>query len=330
MFAQLNLSNERWFANVGVRYIETDATSRYSYDQIESITVVDPNVPNPQWIVTRSGTTAQEAKGSYDKLLPTANLGIYLKDDLLLRLSAAQTMSRPTLNQMAPLTTDNAVSGLFTMNVSGDPGIKPVFADQADASLEWYFDEDSLLSAAVFWKSLEGFITTQTTTETIAGQDFQVTRPINGDTAKVLGVELGAKTLFENGFGFTASYTYTDTTTKVDGADAGGLVGVPDTAYSLALIYEKGRISSHVALEYTGDSVADPYSPLGDAFDATREEYSMVTASLRYRALEKLTVFVEGFNLLDEANLVFAGRGDLPRSIEYGGRTINFGAVYTF
>ncbi|MGH8195388.1 MAG: TonB-dependent receptor, partial [Woeseiaceae bacterium] len=241
LFAQLNLADERWFANVGVRYIETDATSRYSYDEIESITIVDPNVPNPQWIVTRSGSTAQQAKGSYQKLLPSANLGIYLLDDLLLRLSAAQTLSRPTLNQLAPLTTDNAISGLFTMNVSGDPGIEPVFADQLDASLEWYFDDDSLLSAAVFWKSLEGFITTQTTTENIAGQDFQVTRPINGDTAEVLGVELGAKTLFENGFGFTASYTYTDSSTEVGGVDAGGLVGVPDTAYSLALIYEQER-----------------------------------------------------------------------------------------
>lgn len=329
-FAQLNLSDERWFANVGVRYIDTEATSKYSYDEIVSITVVDPNVPNPQWIVIRSGSTAQEAKGSYDKVLPAANLGIYLKEDLLLRLSAAQTMSRPTLTQMAPLTTDNAVSGLFTMNVSGDPGIKPVFADQADASLEWYFDDDSLLSAAVFWKSLEGFITTQTTTETIAGQDFQVTRPINGDTAEVRGVELGAKTFFDNGFGVTASYTYTDTSTKVNGVDTGGLVNVPDTAYSVALIYEKGRISSHVALEYTGEAVADPYSPLGDAFNTTREDYSMVTASFRFRVLENLTAFVEGFNLLDEANLVFAGRGDLPRSIQYGGRTINFGAVYTF
>ena len=38
-----------------------------------------------------------------------------------------------------------------------------------------------------------------------------MTRPINGDKAKVLGFELGAQHFLQNGVGFRASYTYTDT-----------------------------------------------------------------------------------------------------------------------
>jgi TonB-dependent receptor len=329
-FAQLNVESERWFGNVGLRYVRTEATSSYSYNEIETITVVDPNVPNPQWIVTYSDTAAQQEKGDYDAWLPAANAGLYFTDDLLLRLSAARTISRPTLNQMAPLTTDSAQSGVFFMEISGDPGIEPVFADQFDASLEWYFDEGSLLSAAVFWKELQGFITTQTTTEVIAGENFRVVRPINGDTAEVLGVELGATKIFGNGIGASASYTYTDSSTEVDGVDGGGLVGVPDEAWSLSLFYERDRISAHIAEEYAGESVDDPYSPLGEGFRTTREPYTMLTASLRYSITDRLTAFVEGFNLLDETNRTFQGRSDLPGSIQYSGRTINFGAVYTF
>jgi TonB-dependent receptor len=330
LFTQLNLENERWFGNVGLRYLRTDVTSDYSYNSIESITVVDPNVPNPQWIVTYSDNAAQQAKGNYDAWLPAANAGLYLTDELLLRLSAARTMSRPTLSQMAPLTTDSAQSGVFFMEISGDPGIEPVFADQFDASLEWYFDEGSLLSAAVFWKELEGFITTQTTTEVIAGENFRVVRPINGDTAEVLGVELGAKKLFDNGFGVASSYTYTDSSTKVDGEDGGGLVGVPDEAWSLSVFYEHDRISAHIAQEHAGESVDDPFSPLGEGFRTTREPYTMLTASFRYSLTDQLTAFVEGFNLLDESNRTYQGRSDMPGSIQYAGRTINFGAVYTF
>jgi TonB-dependent receptor len=219
---------------------------------------------------------------------------------------------------------------VFFMEISGDPGIEPVFADQFDASLEWYFDEGSLLSAAVFWKELEGFITTQTTTEVIAGENFRVVRPINGDTAEVLGVELGAKKLFDNGFGVASSYTYTDSSTKVDGEDGGGLVGVPDEAWSLSVFYEHDRISAHIAQEHAGESVDDPFSPLGEGFRTTREPYTMLTASFRYSLTDQLTAFVEGFNLLDESNRTYQGRSDMPGSIQYAGRTINFGAVYTF
>jgi TonB-dependent receptor len=239
-------------------------------------------------------------------------------------------MSRPTLDQMAPLTTDSAQSGVFDMEISGDPGIEPVFADNYDVSLEWYFAEGSLVSAAFFKKNLEGFITTATTTENIAGENFRVTRPINGDTAEVKGIEFGVKKIFENGLGLAASYTYTDSKTIVDGSDTGGLVGVPDESYSLTLFYESDKISTHIGYDHTGDSVDDPFSPLGEGFVTTREEYDMMTASFRYHLVDNLTLFVEGLNLLDAINETYAGRPDLPGSIQYSGRTYLFGAVYTF
>jgi TonB-dependent receptor len=329
-FVQLNLSDEKWFANVGIRYVQTDVKSSYSYNSIESITVVDPNVPNPQWIVTRSASSAQTATGDYDKVLPSLNVGISLRDDMVLRLGLSQTMSRPTLDQMAPLTTDSAQSGVFDMEISGDPGIEPVFADNYDLSFEWYFAEGSLVSAALFWKDLEGFITTRTTTENIAGENFRVTRPINGDTAEVQGIELGVQKIFESGFGVSASYTHTKSKTNVDGSDTGGLVGVPDESYSITAFYESEKISTHIGFDHTGDSVADPFSPLGEGYVTSREAYDMMTASFRYHLSDDLTLFVEGFNLLDAINEAYAGRPDLPSSIQHAGRTYLFGAVYSF
>ena len=330
LYVQANFEAGDWFANVGARWIETKVTAAYSYNSIESIEIVNPNSSNPSWDVEYSDSAAQTAKGSYRKLLPAVNAGVYLTEELLLRGALAQSLSLPTLDQLAPLTTDNAQSGLFTMDISGNPNIEPVFSDQADISLEWYFEQGSVLSAAVFWKKLDGFITSSTTNVEIAGESFQVTQPINGDSAKVLGLELGVQKFFDNGFGFTASYAYTDTSTTVDGADAGPLTGVADNSYSLSVIYEKDKLSAQIALDYSSDYVVDPYSPLGDGYHTEMEAMSMVTASVQYQVYENTQIFVEGLNLLDESNRSFQGRSDLPGSIQIYGRTLNLGIRSSF
>jgi TonB-dependent receptor len=330
VYVQADLAGDEWFANVGLRWIQTDVTSKYSYNSIQSIVIVNPDAANPSWDVTYSDSAAQEADGSYQKLLPAVNVGYYLTEELLLRGAVSQSLSRPTLDQLAPLTTDNAQSGLFTMNISGNPEIEPVFADQADISIEWYFEEGGMLAAAIFWKDLDGFITSNTTQVEIAGESFQVTQPINGDSAEVFGLELSVQKFFENGFGFTASYAYTDTSTTVDGVDAGPLTGVSDNSYSVSFIYEKDKISAQIAMDYSDDYVTDSFSPLGDDYQTAMDEQYMMSASLQYDINEHFEIFLEGQNLLDEKNITFQGRNDMPGSIQLYGRTLSLGARARF
>ena len=329
-FVQVNFEQDAWFGNLGGRLVHTEIDSAYAYNAIESITVVDPDVPNPQWIVEYSEATPAVGTGSYTKFLPSANFGYFLADDLIIRAALAKSMSRPTLDQLAPLTTDNAQSGVFTMSISGNAEIEPVYSDQADLSLEWYFAADSALTGAVFWKDLSGFITQSTRREEIAGERFMITQPVNGDTAEVLGFEVSAQTFFDNGLGFTASYSYTDTDATVDGVSVGALPGVADTAYSVSAIYENDRLSAQLAMDYTGDYVVDSYSPLGDGYQTYMEEQYMVTASVRYDLFDNAQIFLEGLNLADESNRSFQGRDDLPSSIQIFGRTFNMGIRLSF
>lgn len=330
IFIQANFEGENWFANAGVRWVKTDVTADYSYNSITSIDIVDPNSPNPAWDVVYTDSADQQAKGGYSKILPAFNVGMYITDTLLLRGAAAQSLSRPTLDQLAPLTTDNARSGVFEMNISGNPDIEPVFSNQLDIALEWYFDKSSMAAVSIFYKDLDGFITPNTERYEIAGEMFNVSQPINGDSAEVLGFELGLQKFFDNGFGVTASYAYTDSSTIVDGQDAGALIGVADTSYSLSLIYEKDNISAQVALDYTGELEVDPYSPLGEGYHTYMTDVSMVTASFTYDITANAQVFIEGNNLLNESNRTFQGRSDLPGSIQIYGRTMKLGARYVF
>ena len=57
--------------------------------------------------------------------------------------------------------TDGTLDRTYLVSYEGGADLKPVEADQADLSVEWYFDGKSALNAAIFWKDISGFITYQ-------------------------------------------------------------------------------------------------------------------------------------------------------------------------
>ena len=113
-----------------------------------------------------------------------------------MRFAAARVLSRPDLDVIVPTTTVNA--NVRTIN-SGNPEVDPYLADQFDVSLEWYFNQESLLSLALFYKDVKNFIVSTTSTETHTVQyangggttDIEFTRfqPDNGASSKLEGIE---------------------------------------------------------------------------------------------------------------------------------------------
>jgi TonB-dependent receptor len=193
----------------------------------------------------------------------------------------------------------------------------------------------------LFWKKITGFITyalDENVDIGVVGQIglppvtqpvlYDVSHPINGDKADVYGMELGVQHFFENGFGFRASYTYTDTTAYIDGTDVGQLEGVSQSAWSAALIFENDRWSSQLAADYSGK-----YTELTDA-GAGRSQVvdpiTWVTASVEYKVTKDLSVSLEGRNLLDEYYWATLDRPDIPAGFESWGRTLVLGVTARF
>jgi TonB-dependent receptor len=306
------------------------------------VRVVDPtpNIPTSSPDVTYSEADPLTERGSYSKLLPSFNAGIWLREDLLLRAAAAKVIARPSLNQLAPTRTDNTLDRTFAVFYDGNADLDPVTATQADLSLEWYFDEKSVLNAAVFWKDIEDFITTQLeenqdigVVASIGGAPdapllYDVSRPINGDTAKVLGFELGGQHFFPNGFGFRASYTYTDTKAYIDGVHVGQLEGVSKSAYSVALMYERDPWDAQVAADYSGK-----YTEVTDAVGGLSQigaPITWVTASVAYKISDTIGVSIEGRNLTDAHYYADLGRSDIMAGFETWGRSVILGVNVKF
>ncbi|MGH8263301.1 MAG: TonB-dependent receptor domain-containing protein, partial [Steroidobacteraceae bacterium] len=164
---------------------------------------------------------------------------------------------------------------------------------------------------------------------------YDVSRPINGDKAKVLGAEFGAQHFFQNGIGFRMSYTYTDTKAYIDGVHVGPLEGVPKSAFSAALMYEDNKWDAQIAADYSGKN-----TELNDAVGGLSQigkSVTWVTASVAYKVFDGLTVSLEGRNLTDAFYRSNMGRSDMLGTdagagtiFETWGRTVILGVNAKF
>ena len=196
----------------GVRAVDTTATSVFFLDQ-------------------GAGFQRTEVSEGYSEILPNVNVKYNLTDDVVIRGSIARTMARPQYVDMyvnpSPIgANDEVPNNQFW--VVGNVGLKPYLSDQADIGVEWYFAEGSLLSAAVFAKDVENFVTiaeyhadasaipfTINAAEQAVG--WTVQEKSNAKTAEIRGLELQYQQDYGNGFGSVINYTYTDA--RADAAD---------------------------------------------------------------------------------------------------------------
>lgn len=329
LFVQANLEGERWDADVGLRWVTT-STSAQAWDaQIMSITENGPF----NYTAHYADPTEIVQEGDYDYLLPAANFAWHFTDDLKLRLGAARTMARPPVEQLAPTNTTESVSwGEFTQVFGGNVDLKPYTADQADASLEWYFSESSIFNVAAFYKRIENQITTSWEPNQdigVPGYLFNIIRPINGDYAKVKGVEAGFQYFWNNGFTVRAQYTRTWSKSYVDGEER-PLEGIAPAVYSFGAWWESGQWSVGANADHT-DGFVTAINVLGAGYDEEADPITWVSAHLAYDVNDTFTVSLQGNNLLDAENTYsINGNPLLPQGYYRYGRSFNLAVSMAF
>ena len=141
----LDLADRPLRGNFGIRYASTDVSAT-GYQ-------------------ATGGGTPVTVTNEYDDLLPSLNLAWDVRDDVVLRFGAAKVMARPQLANLSPGGTINTTLRTIT---TGNPLLEPFRATTYDFSSEWYFAEDALLSAALFYKDIGTYI-----------QNLRETRPYN-------------------------------------------------------------------------------------------------------------------------------------------------------
>ena len=330
-YVQANFAGESWSGNLGLRWVHTRTLSKSAINRILAIVDPTPNDATSSPDVTYSDPEATQSAGSYSKLLPSMNLAYEMKPGLIGRFALAQVMSRPSLDQLAPTREDYTQDRVYMIDIRGNAGMKPVEAVQGDLSLEWYYGRGSMLSGAVFWKDVKNFVTYKLDENVdigVPGFPFAIRYPVNGDKAKVNGLEFNALHMFPEGFGVNLKYTRTATKAYVNGIHVGELEGVSTSAVSVAVLYENDRLKAQLALDHSGRYTDAIYGPGG----TTRygEPLTWVTASVAYNVTPGITVFLDGKNLTDAHYRANLGRSDAIAGFETWGRTYTVGATFKF
>jgi iron complex outermembrane receptor protein len=334
IYLQADLGGERWSADVGVRFVNTKTTAQAWDSEILDIEELGPF----NYVATYADPAPITQDGDYNFVLPSANFTWRFTDELQLRVGAAKTMARPPVDKLAPSNTTASITwGEFTQVYSGNVDLQPYSAKQGDISLEWYFAENSIVNVATFYKRIENQITTSWEPNVdigVPGFPFNITRPINGDYAKVHGYEVGAQHFFGNGFGLRAQYTRNWSKSFVPGSD-GELIerpleGIAPSVYSMSALYEKGPISLGVTADHT-DGFVTAINVLGEGYNEQADSITWLTEHASYNINDMFTVTLQGQNLLDEEQTYsINGNPLLSQGYYRYGRSFNVGVSMKF
>ena len=218
--------------DVGGRRLNVVGGLRYEETDVDSAALV-PIPSTTSWVAVNefniggiTGSDFTSVQGGYDHWLPAVDVDYEVTEDIKLRASYSKTITRPLYNDLqGGLTLDN----LFRINGGtgnrGNPGLVPNESTNYDASAEWYYDDDSYISAGYFRKKVSNF----TGRDQITENAFGLTHPGQGPRAREAEANVGIDLAEIRQYIFDNADPSTFTVTGVDqnGFTTGQIFGVP-------------------------------------------------------------------------------------------------------
>jgi iron complex outermembrane receptor protein len=298
--------------NLGLRLIETRASMLgNSAITTNGVTVISP---------------VQTDKNTFD-WLPSLNARLTLADNLFLRFAASRTVTHPTFQQLDPaLTLSGSTATLLGSGTSGNANLSPEKSTNADLSLEYYFGRQNALTAAAFYRNVNGYIQTNPYELTINNVKYQITSPVNAPAGKIDGAEVGYTQFLDfgpnwlQGFGVQANGTYVN----------GDFQNISKWSYNLVGIYEQGPASMRVAYNWR-DGFNVGAAPGGGQQPAViyAKSQPWLDLSASYRILDSLTVTFDATNLLNSYYQDYFGNQSVyPRDTRRFDRQFSLGIRY--
>lgn len=280
---------------------------------------------------------------NYTDWLPSFTARFEPSQGIVFRAAAYKSLVRPKLSQLAPrFIVDEDGAAEF-----GNPDLKPYRAWNLDASAEWYFSSNGALSAGVFWKSIKNYTAQIRDFDAGSYNGIDYTEAkyyVNGDTAKVKGVELSFSQVMSflpaplDGLLVNLNYTYTDAKAKITSYDSDDnaylrSIGLPNASkhtLNAVLGYEKGPISLRAAGTYRSKYLDE----LGDGPDTDRivDNHFQLDLSAKYRILPGVRLFADWVNVNNAKYFAYQNFGGSRRLLQYEeyNWTVKFGMSASF
>ena len=318
------LAGRKFSTVVGVRVEETQAFISGLATQFVALTTLAND--KTQFGVTEAGTSTVSGSTTYTDILPNLSFRWDLTDALIARFAASETMTRPTLEQLSPVTTLVTLRPGNFASSSGNPDLQPFKSNNLDMSVEYYYDKSNYVSMGFFYKNVTNFIVLNQTVGTVANTaktplldpttglpaQFNITAPLNGPTATITGEEAAVQQSFgETGLGVQVNGTLANSDKKLDTTNLSNkfaVTGLSNSANAV-LFYDKGSIEGRVALNWRDKFLQyltpPPINGAGQAVTQVRSRYQL-DASATYHINKNFAVYGEGVNLTNTPLIKYA------------------------
>lgn len=317
-YVMARVGGEGWRGNFGVRIVDTDENAFTN--------VSDPGGTNPSDIKTSAygDYYIDHVQHNYLDILPSLNFSFDLQKNLFLRLSAAETMSRPDYSALGGTVSLNDLT--LTGN-GGNPNLKPILAQVYDGALEWYYAPTAVAAVSLFYDNLTSYVTFGNTSGVYLDQflsksgspvfmPYEVSSPTN-IAGHVDGVELQIQQPVGMGFGFQANGTY------VDGQDAhhNALVGTSAITANIVGYYENQWVSARLAYTYRSHY----FVGLDRGADETEGDNGSLDASVNVNVTKNVTLSLDALNLTNNLLKYYAANPTQVRAVYDNGTQLYFG-----
>lgn len=344
--------------NVGVRVVKTDVKS----SGLQNVGAGN-GVEIEDGVGAISDSFAHVKYGpEFTDTLPSINLNFELTEQDVIRFAAAKVMGRPPVGQMKggagswnSVNSDNDTE--YNVWTKGSPYLDPFRATQVDLAYEHYFQDGGAATVAVFWKDIDSLVEKQfiyldsQEERTALFDQLGIEMPVgtvagafetfvnNDKGGYIRGIELAGTKTFDQlpgifaGLGLTASYSYTESETRVSGGNLYSenqpLPGLSKNVWSTTAFWDIGNFSTHVNMRYRDEFILNMPIP-GSSTPVMAKDYTTVDAQMAYSFDSGVDLVFSINNLTNEANVMAYGvEGALGEYKEFG-RQYYLGVNYRY
>lgn len=263
--------------NAGVRYAKTSEV----IDGLIANGTLQEQLPTGQ-TVNIANYRQSQFTDRYDNILPSLNAAWDVAPNVVLRLAASRTMSRPNPSNMLP---DTNFSDPSAENAtSGNPDLKPYKSSNLDLAGEWYTGGMGYVALDLFTKHITGFTVNGIRTVPFTSLDIpydsllavqqlalnqrggpnvatvNVQTQVNSPNAlTILGQEVDwvqPLNWVTQGLGFSASFTHVHQMSAQGSGLQAVATGIAPVMWKGSAFYERGPVSVHLIFDKTAGGVA--------------------------------------------------------------------------
>ncbi|WP_026235923.1 TonB-dependent receptor [Echinicola pacifica] len=303
---------EKLSAIVGLRWEYTDIS--YTGNLFD--------MDNEEYIEDTAGDT-------YHNVMPGVHLKYDLDPNSILRFAWTNTLARPNYYDLVPYAEYSASDEELA---TGNPNLVPTTSMNFDLMAEKYFDNVGLFSVGGFYKDIDKFIyyiTDLDYTDPVFGSNLEYTRPENGGTASVYGLEASVQKQIWKGLGIYLNYTFTkSSTTGIEGREESDLMlpGTAENMFNASLSYETKKLVLRASLNYASDYLDELG---GEEFeDRYYDKQTFLDFNASYAFTPKWRVFLEGNNLTNQPLRYYQGIRSRTMQAEYYNARFNLGIKF--